>query len=202
MSFSRGRLIYISTDSVFNGEKSGSYNELDTTNPLNVYAKTKLQGEEIVQSLKNGLILRTNIIGWTNQGKNSFFEWLLTSLLEEKPIDLFHDVYFSPLTVHDFSLIIDNILLNPILGLYHCASSDDISKYDFGIKVSEIFQLSSSNIKKASVDIMNFRAARPKNMALDVSKLSLDLLYNLPTVTDSIQKMKTQYENIKCNNNK
>ena len=202
MSFSKGRLIYISTDSVFNGEKSGSYNELDTTNPLNVYAKTKLQGEEIVQSLKNGLILRTNIIGWTNQGKTSFFEWLLKSLFEEKPINLFDDVYFSPLTVHDFSLIIDSILLNPIFGLYHCASSDDISKYAFGIEVSEIFQLPSFNIKRASVDIMNFKAARPKNMALDVSKISLDLSYNLPSISDSIQKMKSQYENIKSNKNK
>lgn len=193
MQFTEGKLIYISTDSVFNGEKSEPYCETDKTEPLNVYAKTKLNGEEIVLSKNNGLVLRTNIIGWTKKDKTSFFEWLLKNLIEEKPINLFRDVYFSPLTVNELSLIIEKILSNQISGLYNCASRDPISKYNFGLKMCEIFNLSSLNITSVSVDTMNFQATRPKNMALDVSKISSDLVYNLPSVVDSIQLMKSQY---------
>ena len=193
MQLSKGKLIYVSTDSVFNGEKLEPYCETDKTDPLNTYAKTKLHGEEIVLSRDNGLVLRTNIIGWTNKDKTSFFEWLLKNLIEKKPINLFHDVYFSPLSVNELSLIIEKILSSHISGIYNCSSRDAISKYDFGLKMCEIFNLSSLNITSASVDIMNFKAARPKNMALDVTKISSDLVYNLPSVVDSILSMKSQY---------
>ena len=84
MQFSGGRLIYISTDSVFNGKKTTPYSEIDNTDPLNVYAQTKLEGEQITLSIKNSLVLRTNIIGWTDKHKTSFFEWLLENLIEKR----------------------------------------------------------------------------------------------------------------------
>ena len=195
-----GRLIYISTDSVFDGEKSTSYSESDLVNPLNIYAKTKLMGEKLVQSMNNGLVLRTNIIGWTQKGNTSFAEWMLKSLIDNAPLNLFHDVYFSPLTVEELSLIIEKIIHNPIFGLYHCASSDSISKYDFGKKMAEIFQLSDSNISRISVDEMNFKAKRPKNMALNSDKLSDKLKYDIPSAVDSIVRMKNQY-NIRLKKN-
>ena len=196
----KGMLIYISTDSVFDGEKSTSYSESDLVNPLNIYAKTKLMGEKLVQSMNNGLVLRTNIIGWTQKGNTSFAEWMLKSLIDNAPLNLFHDVYFSPLTVEELSLIIEKIIYNPIFGLYHCASSDSISKYDFGKKMAEIFQLSDSNISRISVDEMNFKAKRPKNMALNSDKLSDKLKYDIPSAVDSIVRMKNQY-NIRLKKN-
>jgi len=131
-----GRLIYISTDSVFDGEKQHAYCESDLVNPLNIYAKTKLMGESSVQSMGSGLILRTNIIGWTQKGRTSFAEWMLKSLIDNTPLNLFHDVYFSPLTVDSLSLIIEEIIENPIFGLYNCTSSDSISKYNFSKKMA------------------------------------------------------------------
>lgn len=189
-----GRLIYISTDSVFDGEKQGAYSESDLVNPLNVYAKTKMMGEKSVQSMNNGLVLRTNIIGWTQEGKTSFFEWVVDRLNDNMSLNLFYDVYFSPLTVYDLSFIIEKIIEKPILGLYHCGSSDIISKYDFGKKMAEIFQLSDTNINRVSVDSMDFKASRPKNMALNSGKLSDKLQYDIPSAIDSIVHMKIQYD--------
>jgi len=189
-----GRLIYISTDSVFNGEKQGLYNENDSVNPLNVYAKTKLTGEWPVLSMNNGLVLRVNIIGWTQKGGVSFAEWLLRGLIDNTPLNLFHDVYFSPLHVDDLSLIIERIINKPVFGLYHCASSSSISKYDFGRKMAEIFQLSDENINRVSVKGMNFKADRPKNMALDVRKISSALVCDFPSVVDALKLMKSQYD--------
>ena len=189
-----GKLIYISTDSVFDGKKQRSYNEDDLVRPLNIYAETKLMGEKTVLSMNNGLVLRIEIIGWTQEGGASFSEWLLKSLVDNAPLNLFHDVHFSPLHIDNLSIIIGKIIINPIFGLYHCASSDSISKYEFGIKMAEIFKLSSSNINRVSVDDMEFKADRPKNMALDIGKISSALSYDFPNVEDAIKLMKRQYD--------
>ena len=189
-----GRLIYISTDSVFDGEKQGSYSESDLIHPLNVYAQTKLMGEVAVKPRDAALVLRINIIGWTEKGKTSFFEWILKDLINKIPINLFHDVYFSPLHVDDLSLIIGEIIDKPIFGLYHCASSNGISKYDFGKKIAEIFQLSDLNINRIGVNSAKFKASRPKNMTLNVKKISLALKYALPKAEDAIELMKCQYD--------
>jgi dTDP-4-dehydrorhamnose reductase len=194
LNCNNGRLIYISTDSVFDGEKQDAYDESDSVNPSNVYAKTKLMGEDFVRSMSSGLVLRTNIIGWTQEGRISFAEWVLKRLINNEPVSLFYDVYFSPLTVYDLSLIIERIIENPIFGLYHCASSDGISKYEFGLMMAKIFQLSDVNIDKVSVDSMKFKARRPKNMTLDIKKISSTLRYDFPTTLDAIRLMKYQYD--------
>jgi len=190
----KGRLIYISSDSVFDGEKQRAYIETDLVSPLNVYAKTKVLGENYVHAMNNGLVLRTNIIGCTQKDKISFAEWVLNSLKNYEPLKLFHDIYFSPLHVDDLSLIIEKIINNPIFGLYHCTSNDSISKYDFGMKMAEIFQLSNSNINRISVDTVELKASRPKNMALNSTKLSSKLQYDFPRAIDSIVHMKNKYD--------
>jgi dTDP-4-dehydrorhamnose reductase len=187
------RMIYISSDQVFNGEKKGTYKESDKVNPLNVYAKTKLMGEKLVQAIDSGLVLRVNIIGWTKEGKSSFAEWILNGLIEGTTLNLFYDVHFSPLFVNDLSHIIEKIITNPLFGIYHCASRDSISKCDFGKKLAEIFKLSESNINRVSLDSFSFKAIRPKNMALDVKKISDALNFDLPSVEDSIRSMHHHY---------
>jgi dTDP-4-dehydrorhamnose reductase len=189
-----GRLIYISTDSVFDGKKKGYYNETDKANPLNVYAKTKLMGEKYTQLLERGLVLRTNIIGLKKKNNNSLVGWILQGLKNNIPLNLFHDVYFSPIAVDKLSLIIKKIIDNPIYGLYNCASRDSVSKYEFGKKMSEIFKLSDLKINRVSIDFMKFKATRPKNMALDISKISSDLSHDIPDVQDSIKFIKNQFD--------
>jgi dTDP-4-dehydrorhamnose reductase len=189
------RLVYISTDSVFDGRQNRPYVESDEVNPLNIYAKTKLLGEKPVLLMENGLVLRTNIIGWSRSDNFSFAEWILNGLAESKPLTLFDDVMFSPLHVSNLSIIITQAIESEISGLYHCTSKDSISKFDFGIKMATVFNLSISNIKKISVDSMNFKANRPKNMSLNSKKLSSILGYDFPTATDAIKLMKDQYDN-------
>ncbi len=83
------QLIQISTDSVFDGNKSGPYVESDLTNPLNIYARTKLQSERTALSWERGLVLRTNIFGWRTDGRLSFAEWDMDGLQKRMP----HNVY-------------------------------------------------------------------------------------------------------------
>jgi dTDP-4-dehydrorhamnose reductase len=194
LNFNKSRLIYISTDSVFDGEKKSVYNESDIVSPLNIYSKTKLMGEESVQLFKNNLILRTNIVGWTKKGNNSLFEWILQNLINKKQLDLFHDVYFSPISVYHFSILIEKIIEFPIYGIYHCGSRDKISKFEFGEQISKSFNLTDSTINEISVNEMQFKAMRPKNMALNIKKITKALDFQMPSTLDCINIMKQQYE--------
>ena len=65
------------------GEKTGAYTETDTPDPLNAYARTKLEGENEILKIDKGLVLRTNIFGWTRHGL-SFSEWVLDGLKNQK----------------------------------------------------------------------------------------------------------------------
>ena len=191
---SNGRMIYISTDSVFDGKQQGSYSEKDKVNPVNVYAKTKLMGERPVQSYKKGLVIRTNIIGWTRGAKASFAEWVLDSLINATPLALVDVVRFSPLHVDSLASVVEEIIDRPLYGLYHCGSNDSITKYDFGKQMAELFKVPDMKINRVSIDRMDLKARRPKNMALNTNKLSSFLKRDLPSVSDAIALMKFQYD--------
>jgi dTDP-4-dehydrorhamnose reductase len=190
-----GQLIYISTDSVFDGDKKAPYIEKDRVNPLNIYAKTKLLGEDSVLLMKNGLVLRTNIIGWSRMEKTSFAEWMLRGLVEQQPLTLFNDVLFSPLHVSELSLIIIKAIVRNLSGLYHISSTDSLSKYDFGIMMADVFSLPTDKIVSISVDDLEFKTKRPKNMALSNKKITNILGSDLPSTRDGINLMKEQLEN-------
>ena len=133
-----------------------------------------------------------NIVGCTGKNRVSFAEWMFNCLNDNIPMNLFYDVYFSPLNVYSLSVIIKKLINRPIYGLYHCASRDSISKYDFGMKMAEIFQLDSSNINKTSVNSVDFMAPRPKQMALNIDKISNDLKHVFPSAVDAIKLLKHQ----------
>jgi dTDP-4-dehydrorhamnose reductase len=188
------KLIYISTDSVFDGTKSGEYVESDKVNPLNIYAKTKLLGENPALSIENGLVIRTNIVGWNVFGKSSFAEWILNGLINKQQLALFSDVKFSPIHVIELSQIINRIIDTQLTGLFHCSSKDCLSKYEFGIKMAEIFNLPKDKIRKISIDDISLDAERPKNMGLSSSKLKSILDFDISSY-DAIELMKVQYDN-------
>ena len=99
------KFIHISTDHLFDGTKS-YYTENDTKSPLNNYAKTKSQAEDEILALnKDALIIRTNFFGWGPSYKNSFSDKKFLSTLEsDKKIELFEDVFYSPISVDELKI--------------------------------------------------------------------------------------------------
>ena len=168
------KLIHISTDSVFDG-KQGWYSENDTPYPCNIYAKSKLRGEEFVKEFsENYVIIRTNFYGYDK--KNRFlFNWILSMLKQKEKFIGFDDVIFTPLEVSNLSKMILEISTKNYVGLIHLASDDAISKYQFALMVADIFKLKKELITKGSVDDINFVANRPKNTSL-VNKKAKRLL--------------------------
>ncbi|MCD4730072.1 MAG: SDR family oxidoreductase [Bacteroidales bacterium] len=183
-------MIYISTDSVFDGMR-GNYSEDDIPNPINYYAQTKLEGEQVIQKYKiDYLIARTNIYGWNYLNKNSFAEWIMQSLQAHKKITLFNDVYFSPILVNNLIDVLFNLYQKNTRGVYHISGSECCSKLQFGENVADVFNFDTKYIEQISVDEKNLFAQRPKNTSLNVDRASELSDVKLLNVHDGLLKMK------------
>lgn len=182
------KMIYISTDAVFDGEKARLYTEEDSTNPINVYGKTKLKGEQYVLAYKDNVVLRTNIYGKNIQKKNSLGEWIYNELINSHTINMFSDIDFSPILVNELAEIIYLIIKKDISGLYHACGTGCITKYEFGVRLKEIFGIKTGEIVKSISDFANFSAKRSKHMGMSNEKLKKALGIEISTPEEGLYK--------------
>lgn len=187
------KMIYISTDSVFDGTSEEMYTEMDRVNPLNEYAKTKYKGELYTSRYERNLILRTNIYGLNIQHKQSFGEWIVCALENGEELNMFEDIYFSPILVSDLAHIIGKCVEKDLRGLYHACGTGVISKYDFGVATKKIFAIETGKINRTTSESVNFEALRPKNMGMSNRKISEELQMTIRTPEESIYEFHRLY---------
>lgn len=164
------KLIYISTDYVFDGKK-GNYSESDALSPVNYYAESKLAGEHYIQEIcPDCLILRPSVLyGW-NPTRLNFVTWIISELRQGRIINVVTDQYNSPTYSFDLAGIILN--LKDEAGLFHASGRERINRYSFALKIAETFELDSSLIRPATSDALSWKARRPQDSSLNVSELS------------------------------
>jgi len=166
------KMVYISTDSVFDGKK-GMYNEEDIPNPLTVYARTKLAGEERVQHLlPDSVIVRTAFYGWSLHGRGSLAEWVVDSLREGKRLKMWSDAFFTPILVNNLAEVLLAMYQQDLSGIYHVGGRERCSKYAFGQELARAFGLDENRIEPSSMDEAGLRAPRPRDPSLDSTKVS------------------------------
>jgi len=182
-------LVYVSTDYVFDGEK-GNYKEEDATNPINYYGKTKLIGEKIVKDYKDHLIARTSVIYGDN--KLSFVLWVINALKSSKDIYLLEDSYASPTFNINFAEALYELIKNNEQGIYHVTGSERINRYDFGLKIAEVFNLNKDSIHPTTMDKLNLLAKRPRNSSLNVEKIENYIKMN--NVYEGLNRMKMVFK--------
>lgn len=182
------KMVYISTDAVFDGDNEELYQEEDRVNPINVYGRTKRKGELSVLKYPMNLVLRTNIFGINIQPKKSFGEWIYTSLAEGQTLKMFTDIDFSPILTEELAKLIYESCSKGLKGLYHACGTGCISKYDFGVKLKEIFNIGSGKIIRTTSDTAAFVAKRAKHMGMSNQKLSEELQVKISTPEESIKK--------------
>jgi len=176
------RLVYISTDSVFDGKKGG-YVEADEPAPLNVYADSKLAGErETLRRNPSAIVVRVNIYGWNAQDKESLAEWVLGRLEKGAEVPGFTDVFFTPILVNHLAPILFATLQRNLTGLYHITGSERISKFEFSRKVATAFGFDPGQVTPCRVQDMNLRAARPLDVSLNTEKIRVALGRSMPDV--------------------
>lgn len=190
----RARLVYISTDAVFQGDRGG-YREHETARPVNRYAASKLAGEvQVRRHMPAALILRTSIYGWNAGDKRSLAEWMRDGLMEAQTLPLFTDVFFTPILVNDLADAIFDLVDLKATGMYHVAGSERCSKYAFGMTLAEVFGLDSSSIRRASVEQAGLAAPRPRDPSLCVDKAQAALGRPLPDVRQGLTRFKALWD--------
>lgn len=184
----RIKMVYISTDAVFDGEDSRLYTEEDKVNPLNVYGRTKLNGEAAVLKYPENLVFRTNIYGINIQKKLGFGEWVSHSLIEGKTLHMFTDIDFSPILVNELAELIYQACRKDLSGLYHACGTGCITKYDFGVKLKEVFHIKSGEICRSASEEAGLKAKRSKHRGMSNRKLADALHMEISTPEESIKK--------------
>ena len=188
------RLLHVSTDAVFDGQR-GNYTEDDQPEPLSVYARTKFDGEKVVAAVKpEAIVARVNLFGWSLSGKRSLAEFFYNNLVAGKQVMGFTDVYFCPLLANDLAKIFIEMLTAGLQGLYHVVSSDCISKYEFGLKLSRQFDLDWKLISPTSVTEGGLKAIRSPNLTLKSDKLAKAIHNPLPGLSTGMKRFYTLYQ--------
>jgi len=132
------------------------------------------------------VILRSAVIyGWHK--KSRFTNWILESLKNEKIVDPHIDQYNSPTLVDDLAIAILNIIEKNISGLYHAAGKSCINRYEFAIKLAEIFNLKKNLIKSVTSKEKKQGAPRPISTCLDSSKLEKLIDRNFCDITSGVK---------------
>lgn len=172
------KMLYISTDYVFDGTKDGFYEVDDIPNPINVYGKTKLLGENAVQKiLDKYFIVR---ISWVfGEHGNNFVKTMLKLAKEHKELNIVADQYGSPTYTVDLALLLLKIIKTDKYGIYHATNEGVCSWAEFA---EEIFKISGKNVKINHVTTAEYStmAKRPLNSRLSKTKLVKNNFNTLP----------------------
>mgnify|MGYP001588226559 FL=1 len=191
------KLVYISTDAVYDGEK-GNYIEDDPASPCNYYGLSKYKAEDAVKKHKNHVIVRTDIFGWNIQNKHSLAEWILHDLQNRCSINGFNDAVFSSIYTMEFARIIDIMLDKELLGTFNLGSRTSLTKYKFAALIAEIFNKDKALIKPISIDDYPFFAKRGKDLSLNTQKLSKALGMKMPSIEDCVHAFFKDYKSGLC----
>ena len=135
------RCVYISTDFVFDGTKGAPYLETDTPNPLNVYGKSKLEGERRVSfSATNHAIIRT---AWLyGQHGSNFVRTIIALRHGQRPVEVVDDQIGSPTWTRHLSRAIIDIAMSDETGIFHATNSGSCSRYE---EARLIFELAGTD---------------------------------------------------------
>ncbi len=163
----RARMVYVSTDSVFDGMKSEPYTELDQPRPLNVYSRSKLAGEMAVKDyVANSVIARIGpVYGGRKGGKQTFADRVIENLRANKFIGAWDQVC-SPTLASACGERLVRVLEDTWTGELHCGDRTVCSRFDFAQAIAREFGLDPNFILEDELMDMNLPAIRPLNTGL------------------------------------
>jgi dTDP-4-dehydrorhamnose reductase len=179
--------IYMSTDYIFDGI-DGMKKENDLPNPLGFYGKSKLEGESILKKLTlNWCIVRTSTPFGIHPKKKSFPLWVKENLELKKEIPVLVDQFTSPTFVLNLSKMLIEVATRQITGIIHLAGATRISRYELSKMIAENLNLDKTLLKPTKIDEMKWKAVRPKDSSLDVSKATKILNEKPQTIEQSLK---------------
>jgi dTDP-4-dehydrorhamnose reductase len=174
------RLVYLSTDFVFDGNK-GPYRETDAPNPLNAYGRAKLQAEQAIAAT-TGLhwtVLRTILVYGYAAGvsRSNLVLWVLQNLREQKPIRVVADQLRMPTLAEDLADGILRAIQRRAQGIYHISGGEMLSVHTIAQRVAQFWDLDESLISPVQTAALNEAARRPLVTGFVLEKSHRELGY-------------------------
>lgn len=185
-----GRLVYFSTDYVFPGKRTGEYVESETAGPLNVYGKTKLEGEGIAAGLPDSIIIRTAQV-FAPYGRN-FPLAALANYRERGAVRVVGDEFATPTYAPHFARAVASLIPLASGGIYHLRGPEALSYYDFTVRIFAHAGLPDSHVARISARDLNLPAPRPRRAVLGMSRYLALGLEQLPSLDDAIRSFISQ----------
>lgn len=183
-SENQAKIIYISTDYVFDGDKSEPYEVDDVTSPQSVYGTTKLQGEHVVRnSTAKHFIVRTAWVFGANG--NNFVKTMLRLGAERDTLNVVCDQYGSPTYTKDLARLLCDMAQSDKYGTYHATNEGFCSWADFACEIMHQAGLNARIVPIPSSDYPA-KAKRPMNSRLSKQKLIENGFSPLPDWQDAL----------------
>ncbi len=189
------KLVHISTDFVFDGQKRTPYLETDSPNPLGVYGASKWLGERKIQKNMNEyFIIRTSWL-YSEYG-NNFIKTMLKFSETREEISIVSDQIGSPTYAGDLAEAIIKIVLSSstIYGVYHYSNSGAISWYDFAVEIFKNFG-KKIEVKPIKTKYYPTAARRPEFSVLDTTKIENNFYCTINDWQTSLNKITLRVAN-------
>jgi dTDP-4-dehydrorhamnose reductase len=180
------RLVHISTDYIFDGQKSDPYREYDQPNPINVYGASKLLGETFVKEQTHRFFIVRTAWLYGKTGRN-FVKTMLKLAQEKEELQVVNDQWGTPTYTGDLAKQTKRLILTELYGTYHCTSQGSCTWYEFALG---IFKQAGLDVKVKPVTSDEFPrpAKRPKNSVLENYMLKLQGLDIMPPWEESLER--------------
>ncbi|OAA86978.1 dTDP-4-dehydrorhamnose reductase [Clostridium ljungdahlii] len=179
------KLAHISTDYVFNGRGTIPFREYDLPDPISVYGKTKLLGEQYIrENCSRYFIVRTSWL-YGLYGKN-FVYTILKAAKEKGHLDVVNDQRGNPTNAEDLAYHILKLALTCEYGIYHCSGKGECSWYDFACKIVDYAGIDCT-VSPMTSEKLNRAAKRPKFSSLDNMMLRCTIDDNMRQWEDALK---------------
>lgn len=164
-------MVYISTDYVFDGKLGRAYAEIDATNPLSIYGKSKLAGEVLARQIYDRLfILRT---AWLYGDGPNFVRTMLKLGQDREELQVVNDQHGCPTSTVDLAEAVLRLIQTRRYGTYHAVNGGETTWYDFAKKIFELAGNTKVRVKPVTTAEFVRPAPRPAYSPLDTRLLRL-----------------------------
>lgn len=190
---SNSKVIHYSSDYVFDG-RNGPYTEESVPNPVCFYGREKLASENaFITSDVNYAIIRTLVLyGTGNKVKPNFILWLIEELRNNRHVSIVTDQISNVTMIDDLAYGTLKITEKNLRGIYNIAGSDILSRYDFAMKVCEVFGYNKELVRPVITASLSQPAPRPLKSGLTTYKMESELGFKPMDSLEGLRLLKVQ----------
>lgn len=187
------KIIHYSTDYIFDG-KNGPYTENAVPNPISFYGREKLASENalITSDIKFAIIRTLVLYGIGNNVKSNFALWMIDELKNNRPVNIVTDQISNVTMIDDLAFGTLKIIENNCQGVYNIAGSDILSRFDFAIKMCEVFKFNKNLVMPITTASLNQPAPRPLKSGLTTLKAESELGFKPMDSLEGLRLLKVQ----------